>query len=197
MNSTSKVKTIVLTGLLLALEVIFQTLGNYVQFGPANINLTLVTIVLAAVLCGPWSAIVLGFFNGVMAIFSPSTQAIFMPINPWATVLVCLLKTALAGLGASYIYKALVKKNRILALVLASIAVPVINTGLFTIGALLFFQPWLDAGSSGYGGNWFLFLLLVVIGWNFLLELATTVVVAPLAGEIVLRRNDSLEKERA
>lgn len=197
MNSTSKVKTIVLTGLLLALEVIFQTLGNYVQLGPANINLTLVTIVLAAVLCGPWSAMVLGFFNGVMAIFSPSTQAIFMPINPWATVLVCLLKTALAGLGASYIYKALAKNNRIVALVLASVAVPVINTGLFTVGALLFFQPWLEVGSSGYGGNWFLFLLLAVIGWNFLLELATTVVVAPLAGEIVLRRNDSLEKERA
>ena len=41
-------RQIVITGLFLAIEIIFQVIGNYLQFGPVNINLSLITIVLAA-----------------------------------------------------------------------------------------------------------------------------------------------------
>ena len=191
-------KTIVITGLLLALEIVFQTLGNYVQFPflPANINLTLVTVVLAAVWCGPLSAMILGFFNGIMALFSPSTLAIFMPINPVATVFICLLKCTIAGLVASLIYRAFNRVNRILGItagvITASIAVPVINTGIFALGSILFFRPFLESGVSEAFPNIGAFLIFGVIGINFIIELATTVVVAPGASAIVLaRRHDN------
>lgn len=193
-------KTIVITGLLLAIEVVFQTLGNYIQFPfmPANINLTLVTIVLAAVWCGPVSAMILGFFNGIMALFSPSTIAIFMPINPAATVLVCLLKCTIAGLVASLIYRAFSKINRIAGMtagvILASIAVPVINTGLFSVGALIWFRPFLESGVSNDCPNIGAFLIFGVIGLNFILELVTTVVVSPAAAAIVLTRRNQAER---
>lgn len=193
-------KTIVITGLLLAIEVVFQTLGNYIQFPfmPANINLTLVTIVLAAVWCGPVSAMILGFFNGIMALFSPSTIAIFMPINPAATVLVCLLKCTIAGLVASLIYRAFNKINRIAGMtagvILASIAVPVINTGLFSVGALIWFRPFLESGVSNDCPNIGAFLIFGVIGLNFILELVTTVVVSPAAAAIVLTRRNQAER---
>ena len=193
-------KTIVITGLLLAIEVVFQTLGNYIQFPfmPANINLTLVTIVLAAVWCGPVSAMILGFFNGIMALFSPSTIAIFMPINPAATVLVCLLKCTIAGLVASLIYRAFNKINRIAGMtagvILASIAVPVINTGLFSVGALIWFRPFLESGVSNDCPNIGAYLIFGVIGLNFILELVTTVVVSPAAAAIVLTRRNQAER---
>ena len=189
-------KAIVITGLLLALEVVFQTLGNYLQIGLVNINLTLVTVVLAAVWCGPLSAMILGFFNGIMALFSPSTLAIFMPINPVATVFICLLKCTVAGLVASLIYRAFNKVNRIVGMtagvITASIAVPVINTGIFALGSILFFRPFLESGVSEAFPNIGAFLIFGVIGINFVIELATTVVVAPGASAIVLaRRHDN------
>lgn len=190
-------RTIVITGLLLALEVVFQTLGNYVQIGPANINLTLVAVVLAAIWCGPISAMILGFFNGVMALFSPSTLAVFMPINPVGTVIVCLLKCTIAGLVASLIYRAINKINNIagrtVGVIVASIAVPVINTGLFALGSLVFFRPFLESGISDRFPNIGAFLIFGVIGFNFLIEVGTTAVVSPLAAQIVLGRREKTQ----
>ena len=114
MQKKNQTKTIVTTGLLLALEIVFQVIGNYLNIGPANINISLVPVVLAAVLCGPMSGAILGFFNGIMALFAPSTIAFFMPVNVGATIIVCLLKCTLAGAIAGFVFKALKKKNQLM-----------------------------------------------------------------------------------
>ena len=194
-------KAIVVTGLLLALEIILQIIGNYLQIGPANINLSLVPVVLAAVLCGPISGGILGFFNGLMALLSPSTLAIFMPVNPVGTVLVCLLKCALAGVAAAFIYDLFRKigKNRFLfntiGLFAASAIVPVINTGLFALGALVFFQDLLKASISEAMPNIGAVLIFGFIGVNFFFELATTVFITPAVGMVLYKREEkSLNK---
>lgn len=183
-------KAIVITGLLLALEIVLQIIGNYLQIGPANINLSLVPVVLAAVLCGPISGAILGFFNGLLALLSPSTQAVFMTISPLGTVLVCLLKCTLAGVAAAYIFALLDKKNRLLALILSSIAVPVINTGLFALGCAIFFQDFLKMGINETFPNAGAFLIFGVIGFNFLIEIAITTIVSPTVGMILLKREE-------
>ena len=188
MEQQNKTRKIVITGLLLALEIVFQVLGNYFQIGLVNINLSLITIVLAAVLCGPMSAAILGFFNGLMALLSPSTLAIFMPINPYGTVIVCLIKCTVAGIVASLLYKLFRKKSELLALIIASAIVPIINTGLFAIGALIFFQPFLQSGISEAFPNIGAFLIFGVIGWNFVFELISTVILAPTVGMILYKR---------
>ena len=187
-------KTIVITGLLLALEIVLQTIGNYLQIGPANINLSLVPVVLAAVLCGPISGAILGFFNGLMALLSPSTLAVFMPLNPFGTVLVCLLKCTLAGVAAGFIFDSIKKFNQIVAMVLASIAVPVINTGLFALGSVIFFQDFLNSGISEQFPNAGAFLIFGVIGFNFLIEILTTTIVSPTVGMILLKREEKTSK---
>ena len=189
MNKRITTKQIVGTGLLLALEIIFQIVGNYLQIGPVNINLSLVTIVLAAVLYGPLSGAILGFFNGLMALFSPSTLAIFMPINPLGTIVTCLLKTTLAGLCAGLIFKLLKNKNSVVGLILANITVPVVNTGLFSVFSLLFFRPFLESGVGEQFPNIGAFLIFGIIGWNFIFEIITTVVLSTIVGTILLKRN--------
>ncbi len=188
MNQRITTKQIVGTGLLLALEIILQILGNYLQFGSVNINLSLMTIVLAAVLYGPLSGAILGFFNGLMALFSPSTLAIFMPISQIGTILACLLKTTLAGLLAGFIFKPFRQKNRIVGLIICSALVPIINTGIFTIFALTFFRPFLESGVSEQFPNVAAFLIFAVIGINFIFEIITTIAVSTPTGIVLLNR---------
>lgn len=173
---------IVITGLFLALEIIFQVIGNYLTFGPVNINLSLVTIVLAAMMCGPLSGAVVGFFNGLMALLSPSTLAIFMPISPVGTVLACLLKTTLAGLLAGISFNLLKKKNKVLALLISSFIVPIVNTGIFAVMCLIFFRPFLESGVGDQFPNIGAFLIFGVIGINFIFEIVTTVVLSTGVG---------------
>ena len=191
MQKKNQTKTIVVTGLLLSLEIVFQIIGNYLNIGPANINISLVPVVLAAVLCGPVSGAILGFFNGIMALFSPSTIAFSMPVNLPATSIVCLLKCTLAGALAGFIFNIIKKKNSLVGLIVASVIVPVVNTALFSAIALLFFRPLLQGSvDSGKFANIYLSLILGMIGWNFLIEIATTLILSPTIGMIVLKREE-------
>ena len=188
MNKKFTTRQIVITGLMLALMIVLQVIGNYLQFGPVNINISLVAIVLAAVLAGPLSGAIVGFFNGVMALLSPSTIAVFMPVSVVGTGLACLLKCTLAGFICGLVFKLLKKKNQTLALVVSSLLVPIINTGIFIIFALIFFRPVLEANvSNGAFPNIWMVLLIGFIGWNFLIELVSTGVLSPIVGTVALR----------
>lgn len=188
MNKRITTQQIVGTGLLLALEIIFQIIGNYLQIGPVNINLSLVTVVLGAVLYGPLSGAVLGFFNGLIVLLSPSTIAIFMPISPVGTVIACLLKCTIAGLVAGLLFKLFKNKNNLVGLIIASILVPVINTGIFSVVCLLFFRPFLESGVSEAFPNIGAFLIFGVIGINFIVEIVSTTVISVPLGMILLKR---------
>ena len=180
-------KTIVITGLLLALEIIFQVIGNYLTIGVANINLSLVPVVIAGIVGGPISAAILGFFNGIMAILAPQTITFFMPMSPVGTVVVCLLKCTVAGVVSSLVYHWL--KNLVNAHVatpIAAMLVPVINTGLFIAGSFIFFREWLFDGRDALGA--WTFVILVVVGWNFVIEFSSTLVLATATNEILLSR---------
>ena len=186
MKKVFTTRQIVITGLMLALEIVLQVVGNYLQFGSVNINLSLVAVVMAAVLAGPASGAIVGFFNGVMALLSPSTIALFMPISVVGTFLACLTKCTLAGLAAGFIFKCLRKKNLVLALILSSICVPVINTGLFVVYCLLFFRPLLE-NLCGEGSNIYIFLFSTFIGINFIVEAISTPVISTPVGLALLR----------
>lgn len=190
-------KAIVTTGLLLALEIVFQVIGNYVQLGPVNINLSLVTIVLAAALCGPLSGAIVGFFNGILALFSPSTLAIFMPISPVGTVLACLLKCTIAGVLAGLVFNLLKKKNVIVGLIIASLIVPIVNTGIFSIFCLIFFRPFLESYMSEAMPNIGAVLIFGIIGWNFIFEIISTPVLSTLVGTIILKKRAKQEQINA
>ena len=188
MNKRITTQQIVGTGLLMALEIIFQIIGNYLQIGPVSINLSLVTVVLAAVLYGPLSGAVLGFFNGLIVLLSPYTIALFMPISVLGTIVICLLKCTIAGLVAGFLFKLFKNKNNLVGLILVSILVPVINTGIFSLGALLFFRSFLESGVSEQFPNIGAFLIFGVIGINFIVEIISTTVISTTVGMILLKR---------
>ena len=172
-------RTIAGLGMLTAMVVALQLLSNYVQFGPVSITLALFPIAVGAMLFGPLGGLFLGLVDGVLVLLAPSTISVFFAYNPWGTILVCLLKTGLAGLLAGFVFKLLKDKNYKVGIVLASLLVPIVNTGLFVVGALTLFRQILLDGVSGTDMTIVYMLFVVWIGWNFFLEFGLNAALAP------------------
>lgn len=179
-------KNIALTGILLAVEIVLQLL-SYIIPTPININLSLIPITIGAILGGPIVGCFLGFMSGVIVILSPNTVNMFMAISPIGTILTCLIKTSIAGLLAGLIVKAFKEKHDVLSSILASLVVPIINTGLFVIFAYFFFK-------EGLGFDSFANLFAAFIGVNFLFEIVSTVLIAPSLIKIVIAKKNIVSR---
>ena len=175
-------KMIATTGILVGIEIVLQIIGNYINPGFANINLSLIPIAIGAVMYGPLVGGFLGLVCGVMVLISPSTMQVFMPISPVGTIFTCILKTTLAGVVAGLVVKLFKPEKKIYGVILASILIPVINTGIFSIFCLLFFKPILEGmvtSSPEVYSNIGVALIVGVIGINFILEVISTVILTP------------------
>ena len=139
MNRTKNTtKIIVGNALLIALTVVFTIISNYIPIVPGvTINLSLVTIALAAMIYGWKSGLLIGLVNGAIVMLS---AGIFFAENPVATVFICLLKSGLAGVASAILFKLISKKNEYVAVGVSSIIIPIVNTGLYVLGVYLFFS---------------------------------------------------------
>lgn len=174
MKNPFTVRNMPYIALLLAIEIVLQFIGNMVAFGPVSINLSLVPIALGAILFGPWVGLFLGLINSIFVLLAPST-ALFYNISVVGTIITCLVKSTLAGFLGGIFYLLLNKKNNFVASVVASITLPVVNTGVFIICCLVFFRPLLEEYSTGFT-NIYEFLFIGMIGWNFIFEIGTSLV---------------------
>ena len=57
--------------------------------------------------------------------------------NPFGTVALCLLKGLAAGLVPGLLFKLIRRKSKYAAVIVASVAAPVCNTGIFILGCLM------------------------------------------------------------
>lgn len=179
-------KNIATLGVLLALVIVLQAMGGTISFGAVTLNFTLVPIVLGALLLGPVGGGILGFACGVVVliqvIIAPAGfYAIIWQYAPVVTALTCIVKTTVAGGVAGLVFRLLEKKNRYAAVFTASALVPVLNTGLFIVGCLCMndainaFSTAIDLG----GMNVFVFILVVLVTFNFFIELAINLLLSP------------------
>ena len=83
---------------------------------------------------------------------------------------------------AGLVYAWLAQKNRTLAAVTAAIVCPVVNTGVFLLGCRIFFLPMLAdmAQNLGFGDNVGRFMIIGLVGINFLAELGINIVLSPV-----------------
>lgn len=162
------VRTIVGLGLLTAIVIVLQALAISVRFGVFNITFCLVPIIVGAALYGWKAGAWLGFVFGVVVLLTDAGP--FLAVNVPGTIATCILKGALAGAAAGIVYRAVAKKNEIVAVILAGIVSPVVNTGIFLIGTFIFFldtvKEW--AGGTDVGT----YIVTAFIGLNFPVELA-------------------------
>ena len=177
----TKTQKIVGIGLFTAIIFALQLLAASIKFGPFSITLVLAPIVIGAALYGIGAGAWLGVAFGVSVLISGDAAA-FMTINPAGTVVTVLLKGMLAGLVAGLIYKALESKNKTVAVVLAGIACPIVNTGIFLAGCYLFFQEWLV---SVFGTTGFATVVTGLVSVNFAVELGINMVLASVIVRVI------------
>ena len=176
-NTTKK---IVGLGLFTAIVVVLQVLAVVIRpSGVFNISLVLVPIVVGAAMYGYKAGAWLGFVFGVVVLI---TDASAFP----GTVVTCILKGALAGLVSGLVYSAIEKKNRILAVFVSAIVCPIVNTGVFLLGCMIFFMDTINAWSQAAGyANAGAYMILGLVGVNFLIEMAVNIVLSSVIVKII------------
>lgn len=181
-NSGKIIRRVTFLGLMTALTLILHAMGAFLHFGAFSISPVLVPIALGAIVCGPIGG---GWLGGVSAMYILLTgqAALFLGINAVGTVITVLLKGILCGAVAGWLYNAISKKNELLAVTVAAIACPIVNTGIFFVGCLVFFLPALasEAGET----NVLIYIMTTYIGGNFFFEFFVNLIFCPIIGRLV------------
>ena len=196
-------KNIAYLAVLLALVIALQAFGGTIAIGVVQLNFTLIPIVVGAILFGPLVGAFLGFACGVVVLvqvimgLSPFYTVIWAN-SPIVTVLTCIVKTTAAGFLAGLVYRLLERKNKLVAVFVASGLVPVVNTALFILGCLCMgntisiFQGNIEMS----GMNVFVFIVVILVTWNFFIEFAVNLLVAPALHRVVLVVEKYIGKRR-
>ncbi|MBE6788112.1 MAG: ECF transporter S component [Ruminococcaceae bacterium] len=177
--STKKMstKTLALGAILTALVIVLQLMGSFIHLGMFSVSLVLIPIVIGAAMCGKFIGAWLGFVFGVTVLLSGDASA-FLAINIPGTIATVLLKGTLCGLGAGLIYDLFSRKNRYLGVISAAIICPIINTGVFLLGCLIFFMPTIAEWAGDKDIISFMIFGLGLI--NFPFELLFNLVLSPV-----------------
>ena len=194
MSTEKLVMGAILTALVVVLQFVALAYRMLFPLAPFTITLVLVPIVLGAALCDTRIAGWLGFVFGVIVLATDA--AAFYVISVPATVLVVLVKGVAAGMAAGFVYRLLEKKNRYLATAAAAVVAPVVNTGIFLIGCRLFFFETIKSwGLAGGFDNALAYMILGLVGINFLIEIGLNIVLTPLLVRVVTIRKKGSTKE--
>ena len=183
-NQKQRILYLVQMALLLAVIMALHFSGTAIPAFGTKISLVLIPIALGAMLLGPVAGGILGFIYGATVFFTlgvmhmdPFTGFLF-DSNPVMTFLICTVKTTAAGLVAGFVYRALAKKNTLLAVFVAAALVPTINTGVFVLGCFLIYNT-ISQVAAGNGYSAVYFILIVCAGVNYALELAINLIFSP------------------
>lgn len=174
-------KNVATLAVLLALVIVLQAVGGSFSIGLVTLNFTLIPIVLGAIVLGAWAGAFLGLACGIVVLI----QVVIAPAgfyfliwsnSPIVTALTCLIKTTLAGFVSGLLFAWLEKKNRYVAVFVASGVVPIVNTAVFILGCL---GMWNTIALASAGENVFKFILVSLVTFNFFVELAVNLLVSP------------------
>ena len=186
------IRKIVGSGVLMSLVIVLQVFAASIKIGPVSFTLSLVPIVLGAILYGPAVGAFLGGVFGLVVTIATVTGidvGAYMMFEklPVLTVLLCFVKGIAAGFVAGLICRAFEKaEHPVPGIFLAAVACPIVNTGLFCVFLLAFYR---DVATVWMGGttysNLLVYVLLGIVGVNFLVELAVNVILAPAIERVI------------
>ncbi len=187
---------LVLLALFTAIVAVLSYFGGFIKIGGlASISLTLIPVVLGAALCGPVAGAFLGGVSGVVFFVTPDA-AFWMGLSIPGTIITVMVKGILSGFLAGVTYKLLEKYNRYAAILAAAVVSPIVNTGIFILGCLVFFMDTISAGAAAEGMSLAGYLIVVFVGLNFIFELIVNIVLSPAITRVldVAKKKNILKK---
>ena len=182
----TKTKNMVGIALFTAIVAVLQLLAVGLRaLGLFSISLVLVPIVVGSAVYGWKGGAWLGFAFGVSVLLSGDAAA-FLAIDVLGTIVTVLVKGTACGLMAGLAYKLLEKHGRLLAVVVAAVICPVVNTGVFLLGCKVFFMDTIAQWAALYGfENVGAYMIFGLTGINFLIELGVNLLLAPVATRLI------------
>ena len=185
-NSLQETKYLVGMAIFSAIVVVLQALATALgRLGLTPPSLVLVPIVIGAAAYGLKSGAWLGLVFGIVVLAAGISgidvfTAGMWNYNPFATAAICLVKGIAAGWAAGFVYRSLQRVNQIVAAVAAAVVCPVVNTGLFLLGATVFFRSYLQSTYSVQASGFVTFLFIGLVGINFIIEMLINLVLSPV-----------------
>ena len=191
-------KTRRLTGLALmtAIIIVLQVVASFIKFGPFTITLALAPIIIGAALYGAGAGAWLGGVFGVVVLIAcvagwDAGGNILFTANPLLTAALCIVKGAAAGFVSGLVFRGLSHRSPMGASIAAGIVCPVVNTGIFVAALILLFPDTLTAWATAEGKDIVTYVILVLTGVNFVLELAINLVLSTVIVRVVGARKRS------
>ncbi len=172
-----------------AIIVVLQIISTFVKFGPFSITLALAPIIIGAAIYGTQAGAILGFvFSAVVVItgilgWDGGFIMLLMGISPVGLLITALGKGTLAGWVSGLCYKLVSKKNELAAVICAGIVCPLVNTGFFVVGMLVFFAE--TFAEMAGGQNIVSYVIFGLAGINFLVELIVNLVLSSGISQII------------
>ena len=187
-NTQNKIYKLVGTSILAAIIVVLQVVTTYFPTKPFSITLALIPIIIGAAVFDEYVGAILGGVFSIVVIImcvigADVGGAMVWNANPFLCIVVCMLKGVAAGYVSGLVYRLISKKNTIIATVVAGISAPVVNTGIFLLGLSIFFRPVLFAWAGKT--DIVFYILFMLTGLNFLVELGVNMVSAPIIVRIL------------
>ncbi len=175
-------------GILSAIIIVLQVLTTYFPTKPFPITLALIPIIIGSALFDEKAGAFLGGVFSVVVIImcvigADVGGAMVWNANPFLCVLVCMLKGICAGYVSGLFYRLIEKKNNFVATVVAGLTAPIVNTGIFVLGLVLFFKDILAQWSGG--SDVLYYILFGLLGVNFLVEVGVNMVLSPVIVKIL------------
>ena len=191
-----QIQRLVLLALLTALVAVLAYYGGFIKIGAlASISLTLIPVVLGSALLGPAAGAWLGAVSGAIFFATPDA-ALWLGFSIPGTIITVMIKGIAAGLCAGIAYKLFEKRNRYLAVLVGAIVCPVVNTGIFLIGCLIFFLDAVKEFALETGDSIGAYLILYFVGLNFVFELILNIILSPAILRIInIKKPESKTKK--
>lgn len=197
MRASEKTRRLTGLALLTAIVTVLQVVASFIKFGPFTITLALAPILIGAALYGPKAGAYLGGVFGLVVLIAcilgwdPGGSTLWNA-NPFLTACICLVKGIAAGAAAGAVYRAVVGGSRahgrmMTGSIVAGVVSPLVNTGLFVLALTLLFHDILVTWAAG--SELIYYIVFVLTGINFVLELVLNLVLSTVIVRVVGARS--------
>ncbi len=150
--------------------------GDAAPFLAISVPGTIITVLAKGMLCGLLAGLAFKLTNVLLEKRS-------------AKKLQLLKKDGLCESCETVVFKFISHNNKYLAVLVAALVCPLANTGVFLVGCRVFFWDMLSATATNLGINLINYIVFVLIGGNFLFEIATNIILSPIVVRLLNVRN--------
>ncbi len=187
----------ILAAIIVVLQIFCTVLTSMTGFVP--ITLALVPILVGAALYGKAAGAFLGTVFGIIVLCIDPTAHFLIGLDKGSTflnivltIILCIGKGAAAGFVSGLMYEIFSKKSKLAGVISAGVLSPIVNTGIFVSGMLIFFNSTINEWQVGFALNnpdkpatMIAYIIFGLCGINFLIELLVNSILVPAIVRII------------